>query len=336
MSCGTDTQKGHPETTNVQSIKGETQGTTYTLKLIDAPEFISKKAIDSLFRNFELSLSGYIKNSTVSVLNYEDGFYNIPENDVYFAPCMEVSMKIYKETEGAFDPTVLPLMQIWGFLKDGTKIPTQPQIDSTLAFVGFEYGKLWNWEKDKNSYRIQKLHPQLQFDFNAIAQGYSVDVIRDYLRSKGCVNFYVEIGGEIFVSGKNPDGQAWRLGVDKPVATNDGKKQRVISAVLTVQDQGIATSGNYRKFYEKEGKIYAHTLNPITGRPAENELLSATVVCGSAAEADGIATAIMVMGLDKAKKFLASHTDYEALLIYSGTKNELLSFATPGMKKFLE
>ncbi len=336
VSCSTDVKKSHPEITNVQSIKGETQGTTYAIKIVDAPTQIDKDDIDSLLRDFDLSLSGYIHESTVSQFNAEANQFVVPQNDKYFIPCLELSMRIFEETNGAFDPTVLPLMEIWGFLKDGKNIPSQNQIDSTLRFVGFQSGKLWRWNKEIAPLTLVKLHPNLQFDFNAIAQGYSVDVIGSYLRQKGCLNFYVEIGGEIYVSGKNPDGKAWRLGVDKPVSTNIGDKKRVISAILEVQDRGVATSGNYRKFYEKNGKIYAHTLNPKTGKPAENELLSATVIGPSVGAADGVATAIMVMGLEKAKAFLRKYPEYDALLIYTDAKNELFSFSTAGMEKYLK
>lgn len=284
-----------------------------------------------------MSLSGYIPESTVSIFNSEDGYFTIPENDHYFMPCLEVSKDIYSKTDGAFDPTVLPLMRLWGFLENFEKIPSEKEIDSTLNFVGFEKGKLWNQEDNSNKKELVKYDPRLNLDFNAIAQGYSVDVLADFLRKKGCKNFYVEIGGEIYVEGKNPDGKAWRLGVDKPVATNDGKKQRVISAVISVSNKGIATSGNYRKFYEKGGKIFAHTLDPKTGRPAENELLSATVIAKSAAIADGMATAFMVMGLQKSKEYLQSKDKdgLEVLFIYTNEGKNLKSFVSEGMKGML-
>ena len=227
-------------------------------------------------------------------------------------------------------------MELWGFLKDTERLPTQIQVDSTLAFVGFTEKELWKLEKNGENYNFIKNDPRLKLDFNAIAQGYSVDVIGDYLRKKGCKNFYIEIGGEIVVAGNNSEGSAWRIGIDKPVSSNSGKGDRVISAVLSVQNKGIATSGNYRKFYKKDGKIYAHTLNPKTGHPAENELLSTTVVADNAAEADGMATAFMVMGLSESKRFLTNHPEYEAFFIYTEKENKIGSFATKGMTKMLE
>lgn len=248
--------------------------------------------------------------------------------------CFELSEKIGYKTDGIFDPTVLPLMELWGFLKDGNKLPSQHEIDSVKEFVGFNNPSLHSIGGKGKNISIVKNDPRLRYDFNAIAQGYSVDVLADYLKLKGHKNFYVEIGGEIYVSGHNPEGLPWRLGVDKPVASNDGKTKRVISAVINIENSGIATSGNYRKFYKKDGKIYAHTLNPKTGYPAENELLSVTVIAKSAAIADGMATAFMAMGLSGSKEYLKNNDDdnLEVLFIYRGEGNTIESYATKGMK----
>ncbi len=298
---------------------------------------VTKAEIDSVLHDFDMSLSGYIPKSTVSILNYEDGFYTVPKKDKYFISCMNIAMDIYKKTDGAFDPTVLPLLRIWGFLQDQDQLPTNVEIDSTLKIIGFEQKHLWDWEADGNSKRIEKYDPRLEFDFNAIAQGYSVDVIAEYLKEKGCKNIYVEIGGEIYVQGSNPEGGTWRLGVDKPIESNDGIGKRVISAVIGLPEGGIATSGNYRKFYEKDGKKYAHTINPKTGRPAENEILSATVIAKNAAIADGMATAFMVMGLEETKEFIRlKNTDHlDVLIIYTNDQNELETWTTSGMNKFM-
>lgn len=327
--------------TKLQEIVGETQGTTYGIKIVDGPTTVTKKEIDSILHDFDLSLSGYIPESTVSQLNNAVKTFAVSKRDPYFTKVFYLSERLKIDTEGAFDPTVYPLMELWGFLKNRENIPTDQEIDSVMQFVG------WN-EPENFSYYVGcgeskanvfvKKDPRVKLDFNAIAQGYSVDVLADFLRKKGCKNFYVEIGGEIYVEGKNPDGKAWRLGVDKPVATNDGKKQRVISAVISVSNKGIATSGNYRKFYKKGGKIFAHTLDPKSGRPAENELLSATVVAKSAAIADGMATAFMVMGLQKSKEYLKSKDKdgLEVLFIYTDEEKNLKSYVSEGMKEIIE
>jgi thiamine biosynthesis lipoprotein len=335
-ACTSGPNNSAEHAAQLQEIKGETQGTTYTIKVVNGSVEIEKQAIDSILHAFDLSLSGYHTESIISQLNASESTFEIPRSDLFFIHCLAVSEKIAKQTNGSFDPTVLPLIALWGFLKNTEKIPSQLQIDSTLAFIGFNNTKLWRLEENKQGHAFIKKDARLKLDFNAIAQGYSVDVIADYLRKKGCEDFYVEIGGELVVSGSNSEGTAWRIGIDKPVSSNDGKGSRVISAVLSVQNKGIATSGNYRKFYKKGGKIYAHTLHPKTGRPAENELLSATVVAENAAEADGMATAFMVMGLKESKQFLASHQEYEAFFIFTEKENEISSFATKGMNKMLE
>jgi len=321
-----------------QQISGETQGTTYLITLLDDKQEVKKSSIDSLLHAFDLSLSGYIPNSTVIAFNNAKAEFAVPQTDDYFLPCFELSRKVSEKTDGAFDPTVLPLMNIWGFLKDVSKLPTTEQIDSVKEFIGFENPDLFSLEKKNNGLVFIKNDPRLQFDFNAIAQGYSVDIIADYLKLKGHKNFYVEIGGEIYVSGHNAEGKPWRLGVDKPVSTNDGKSKRIISAVINLSEGGIATSGNYRKYYEKNGKIYAHTLDPKTGHPAENELLSATVIAESAAIADGMATAFMVMGLEKAKEYLKIKDEdrLDVLFIYRGEGNTIESYATKGMEEKMD
>ena len=306
--------------------------------MVDNKQAVSKSDIDSILHSFDLSLSGYISNSTVSKLNAAKRDFLVPKNDFYFMECYSQSEKIVNKTDGIFDPTVLPLMELWGFLKDVTTLPTQVEIDSVKEFIGFTNFALYNVVTTQKGILIAKHDSRLRFDFNAIAQGYSVDVLADYLKLKGYKNFYVEIGGEIYVSGKNPDGEPWRLGVDKPVSSNDGKSKRVISAVINIENGGIATSGNYRKFYEKDGKIFAHTLNPLTGYPAENEMLSATVIAKSAAEADGMATAFMAMGLQNAKKYLKENEEdnLEVLFIFTGKDNSLDSYANSGMKKRMD
>lgn len=323
------------EKTTIQRIAGETQGTTYQIILLDKKQSVTKANIDSILQNFDLSLSQYIPNSTVSLLNNSSvGDFHIPNNDFYFMECYNLASKICKKTEGIFDPTVLPLMELWGFLHQGKNLPSQREIDSVQEFIGFRNPALHSVTSKGKNIIITKNDSRLKFDFNAIAQGYSVDVLADYLQLKGYKNFFIEIGGEIFVSGHNPEGNFWRLGVDKPIISNDGKFKRVISAVIKLKNGGVATSGNYRKFYEKNGKIYAHTLNTKTGYPAENTMLSATVIAKSTAIADGMATAFMAMGLEKAKQYINSmdNDHLEVLFIYSGNDKKLDSFANQRMK----
>lgn len=303
-----------PET---KIIRGEAQGTTYSITLPDG-ETISKEQIDSLLARFDQSLSTYDSNSVLSKLNEGGERFNVPESDVYLIPCLKLSQQIYNLTSGAFDPTVFPLIKAWGFFKEMDNIPSTAEIESLLNFVGFDKIELQNRVITKKDGRIA-------LDFNAIAQGYSVDVVSAFLEEKGVLNYFVEIGGEIRVKGFNPEGNKWRVGVDVPTE-NPKEDVRELQDVLEISDCGIATSGNYRKFYIKDGKKYAHTLNPKTGMPAETDLLSATVIAKTAGEADGLATAFMVMGTSKTKKWLASHPEIKVYLISRGENGKSIVF----------
>lgn len=324
FSCGKEALK----------IEGQTQGTTYHIIVSDEDAQLTKLAIDSILSDFDRSLSAYIDSSVISKMNRAHGTYNIPVSDIYFIPCYQISQRIFLMTKGAFDPSVFPLVEAWGFMKKMKNPPTQTQVDSLLQFVDFTPGVHHSLLEEKRTYR--KRDSRFRLDFNAIAQGYSVDVLAEYLQKKGMQNFFVEIGGEIRVQGLNPSGEPWNIGVDVPEESNSGRDGRAIGQVLSLKNGALATSGNYRKFYEKDGKKYAHTLNPRTGMPAENEILSATILGENAAESDGVATAIMVMGLTEAKIWLSKNTQYQALLNYALPNGSIGVYATAGMKKLLQ
>jgi len=321
--------------TKVQKIEGETQGTTYHITIVGGEQTIHKTSIDSIFKTFDTSLSTYQSNSVISDFNTSENGIWIPKEDQYFFKCLELSKSVHSLTNGAFDPSVFPLVEAWGFMKKMDQPPSKEQVDSILQFVNFTAGDIWH--QDKKTTFLGKKDPRFKLDFNAIAQGYSVDVIADYLVSNGIENYFIEIGGELRVAGKNAEGKKWRIGVDLPVESNEGKGAREIGQVLELGKGGLATSGNYRKFYEKEGKKYAHTLNPKTGFPAENELLSATVLAPNAGLADGYATAFMVMGLSGTKEWLKLHPSekLEVLLIYTDANGEMKIFTSNKMKKML-
>ncbi|MCT4559736.1 MAG: FAD:protein FMN transferase [Crocinitomicaceae bacterium] len=305
------------QSTDKTLIRGEAQGTTYTIILPDK-EPILKESIDSLLKDFDQSLSTYDENSLISQINAASGSIKIPKSDSYFSACFQLSKKVHQLTEGAFDPTVFPLIKAWGFFKEMENVPTDRQIDSLLIFTGFDKVNLTQNVVEKRDERVS-------LDFNAIAQGLSVDVVCEYLQNRGVLNYFVEIGGEIRVKGFNPDGNEWRIGVDVPTE-NPKVDVREIQDVLELTDGAVATSGNYRKFYIKDGKKYAHTLDPKTGRPAENDLLSATVIAQSAGLADGLATAFMVMGTDKTKNWLTDHPEIKVYLISRGKDGKNVVF----------
>ena len=266
---------------NVYYIRGEAQGTTYGITYI-AQKPIEKTAVDSILKVIDLSMSTYIDNSLITKIN--KGEY-LPI-DPHFEKVLSASMDIYSESEGVFDPSIGQLINAWGFGKKENHIPpTQKQIDSLLALTGMD--KVHVVTTPKGTF-VEKDNPNIQLNFNAIAQGYTSDVIADYFLSKQITNFIVEVGGEIVIHGRNTlKGKSWTIGIDNPLQKPD--EDREIVATVELTDCGLATSGNYRKLWTDSltGQKYVHTINPKTGRPQPSNLLSATVIAPSAMLADG-------------------------------------------------
>lgn len=280
-----------------QRISGNTQGTTYEIKLIDDNTFLTKKEVDSVLHDFDLELSGYDDNSILSKINAKT-LDVIPSNSIYFRACFNRSQEIASMTNGAFDPTIFPLVKAWGFFSKPYKVPSDSVVNDLLKGVGYQQLKLVN-----DSLKREEVSTTL--DFNAIAQGYSVDVLKDFLLKKGFDNFYIEIGGEVFVYGDKEDNTPWYLAIDYPSKSNKQGEERVAEAIIAIdENKAIATSGNYRKVFEYQGKVYGHSLNPKTGKPAENSTRSVTVIANSCMDADAFATAFMVMGHSESIKFL--------------------------------
>lgn len=306
-------------------ISGFAQGTTYSMSYRDAQKRNLQPQVDSILKDFDQSLSIYCKTSIITRINNND---TTVRTDAYFDECYKLSEEVYKATNGAFDITVGPLVQTWGFgLKKRDKI-TQERIDSILPLVGMEKVKLIRG-------KLIKSDPRMFIDVNAIAQGYSVDVIARYFESKGINEYLIEIGGETLCKGLNSKGKGWVIGIDKPYDNNVTPGQDLQAKVALPSGKALATSGSYRKFFEENGVKYSHELDTKTGYPAHNTLLSISVVASSCALADGYATAFMVMGVDKAKEFLAKRTDMEAFMVYSGSKGEFLTYYTPGFGRML-
>jgi thiamine biosynthesis lipoprotein len=236
---------------------------------------------------------------------------------------------VSKETDGAFDITVAPLVNLWGFGFKTGENPSKQKIDSLMQFVGYQSVSL-------NNKKVKKVHPNTMLDAAAIAKGYACDVVAQFLRNKGIQHFMVEIGGEVITCGNSPKRIPWKIGVTKPVDDSLNIQQEQ-QAVLNVTDMAMATSGNYRNFYYKGGKKYAHTIDPKTGYPVQHSLLSATVLAKDCATADAFATAFMVMGIDKAKTVLEKHPELMAYFIYADAKGELAVWHSPTMEgKILE
>lgn len=278
-----------------ETFSGYAQGGTYRVKVNMqgvrvSPETIAA-AIDSLLEAIDFSISGYNRNSLLSKRNAGEEI--VP--DRYFSELLELSEKYKELSGGAFDVYSGPLFDLWGFGFTSDSLPSDEAIERALADC--KAGKILN--------------------FNAIAQGYSCDIVAEYLYSIGVKDMLVDIG-EIFCDGRNPSGEGWSIGVDNPVDGNDspGSDLRGIWRSNGAA-QGIVTSGNYRKFYVKDGKKYAHTIDPRSGRPVEHGLLSATVVAPTAAEADALATACMVLGPRGARELVEALDGVEAYLIFA-------------------
>ena len=280
-----------------------------------------KQDIEAELKRVDFSLSPFNKQSIISKINRNENV----KKDKMFTDVFILAQSISKETDGAFDITVAPLVNAWGFgFKNGTK-PTPHAIDSLKQIVGYEKISLTNET-------VRKKDSRMMLDCSAIAKGYACDVIASFLRKKGIENFMVEIGGEIVTRGINSERLPWKIGVTKPVDDTLDTKQE-LQTVLNVTNKAMATSGNYRNFYYKNGKKYAHTIDPKTGLPVQHNILSATVLADNCATADAYATAFMVMGLDKAKTVLEKHPELMAYFIYSDEKGNNAVWYSPSLRE---
>lgn len=302
-------------------LLGEAQGTYYSIIYFDNEQRDFQFEIDSILKDFDQSVSLWVPNSILSKINQND---KTVRPDKYFIDNFNLSIEIAEKTDGNFDLTVGSLVRAWGFGFDAEKKVDKKIIDSILQFTGFEKVRLENGEVVRDDYRTT-------FDFNAVAQGYSVDLIGDFLEKNGIKNYLVDIGGEVSAKGEKPNGQKWKIGIEKPAENQTD--ERNLKVIVEIKDKSIATSGNYRKFYEENGIRYSHTINPKTGYPVQHSLLSASVMADDAATADAYATAFMVMGLEDAKQFTMQQSNLDAFFIYSsGNDGEYKTFATPGFQ----
>ena len=315
-----------------KTIQGTTQGTTFIIKTSEDKLLVSPEEVSDFLADFDSELSGYIDHSLLSKLNNADSIFELGDNR-FFDKCYTLSQAIYTATNGAFDPSVFPLVKAWGFFKDMKKPPSQNEIDSILLFTSFEPGLHHLYEEGV----FIKKHPSFQLDFNAIAQGQSADELGQLLQQKGNQNYFIEVGGEIVIKGLNNDNKPWVIGIDEPTEENDGLSSRALENYLSISDKGIATSGNYRKYYEQDGRKFSHTIDPKTGMPVNHNLLSATVIADNAALADGFATAFMTMGVDSTMSFLKHYNllDIDVYLLFENNQGRIERAFTSGMQKYL-
>jgi thiamine biosynthesis lipoprotein len=329
LLLGSCQQNPGEQTVAAAVIQGETMGTYYRVKYRDAEKRDFKAQMDSLLVAINLEVSTYIPNATISMFNKAQDTFNLAYNpntgaldywNAHFLANFKASETIVDRTDAYFDPTVMPLVNYWGFgyteKKPVTAVDSMA-IDSLNRLIGFDKVQLIG---GKHSMLLVKNDPGLQLDFSAIAKGYAVDKLGEVLEEAGITDYLVDIGGEVTARGVSERGDAWKLGISVPkeeAALTD------IEVVVPLQDQALATSGNYRNFYEVEGKKYSHTINPKTGFPERSTLLSASVFASDCMTADGYATAFMVLGLDKAYSLAEQLEGIEACFIYSQPDGEL-------------
>ncbi len=301
-------------------VTGTTMGTiAYNIKYLDKNSRNFKKEIDSLLIDFNQALSTYIPDSEISSLNREgNADFGFP----YFAQVLRASAEVYDKSNGAFDPTIGQLIDAWGFGDGGLIAPDSAQVDSLLNLVGFD--KISFDEKG-----VRTAVKGLKLNFSAVAKGQAIDVVGDFLANKGITDYMVEIGGEVRAIGKNKDGVYWTIGIEVPDERNVGQ----LFDAVRLQNQGMATSGNYRNFRVLEdGRKVAHTIDPKTGYPKMQTLLSATVFAPNCMYADAYATACLAMGLEEARKLILSDDSLEAYFIYAGEDGSMQTYISPGME----
>ena len=310
------------KTPEFANIRGSAQGSTYSI-VYENPGKIKpeelKVSVEKIIYNFDLSLSLYIDTSIISKVNRNEDI----EVDTFFTEVFHKSREISVMTDGAFDITVGPLVRAWGFGPDAHKNFNVTKLDSLLKLVGYEKITL----KDNHLIKSEK---GIQLDVNAIAQGYSVDVLTRYFKGIGLKNFLIEVGGEVRATGSKA-GEFWKIGIDKPVDNNMSPGAN-LQAIIKIKDKALATSGNYRKFYEEDGVKYSHEIDPKTGYPAKNRLLSVTILTDECAMADALATACMVMGMEKSIELIMKNPDLEAFLVYSDDSGNFRTWTTDNLR----
>ena len=311
------------ESVKYTKLAGFTQGTNYHITYQDKRYRNFDKDIKKIFSDIDAALSVFNPNSIVSRFNKQD---NPVEVDEHFRFMFEEAKRLNKKSNGAFDVTVGPLVQAWGFGTD-----KQPEkidsllIDSLLKISGMHHINIAD-------NKVIKKKKGVQLNFNAIAKGYTVDVIADFFDKKKINNYLIEIGGEVRVKGKNPKKMLWRIGVDKP---EDGNKipGSALSAIIRLNNKALATSGNYRNYYVKDGIKFAHTIDPETGYPVQHQLLSTTIVTDKCAVADAFATACMVKGFDESIEMVENDRQIEGFFIFNDKNGKFRIYVTNGLKE---
>lgn len=305
-----------PQNTTLSTIytqlQGSTMGTYYSIKYDSSVDYQS--SIDSLLVVFNNQLSTYIESSLISRFNQKEEIFFIEEEGKYLLDNVNIAKTLYQASDHSFDPTVMPLVNYWGFGYTGRDKITQVdtiEINKRMPFVGFDQVVL---SDSAGIVHLSKSRSGVELDFSASAKGYGVDMVADWLKTKGMVNFMVDIGGEQVLQGVNPKGEPWSIGLNQ---TTENAEYTDVAMIIQASNVALASSGNYRNFYEVNGNKYSHTINPMTGFPERSNLLGVTIIADKCVLADAYATTCMVKGLDKGFEFIENLPDVEAVFFYN-------------------
>ena len=294
-------------------LQGLAQGSYYAITYFDELNRNFQHEIDSIFHAVDMSVNLWVDSSVISKVNRNEEV----TLDSIFIDNFRIAQKAARLSDGYFDPTISPIVAAWGFsYKSGDSIT--PQLIDSLRI---ENGK------------VVKENPNMKLDFNAIAQGYTSDLIASFLESRGVKNYLVDTGGEIMARGSKPNGQPWIVGIEKPAKNWDS--EQVVQTRITLRDKGLVTSGSTRKYVERNGRRYSHCIDPKTGYPVEHNVLSATVMAENSVWADALASICMVMGMEKSLPLIESMDGVEVYYIFVNDQNELETFATEGFQKLI-
>lgn len=296
--------------------------TLYQIKY-ESPQILTDD-IDAELQKFNLSLNPFNPNSIIAKVNNNEPV----EVDEWFTEVFNKAMEVSRNSDGVFDITCAPLVNLWGFGFSNTDSVTPAKVDSLKAFVGYKKVRL-------EGKRVVKDDPRLMLNCSAIAKGYACDVVAHLLEKKGVENYMIDIGGEVMMKGVNQNGVCWRIGINLPEDDSTGIRNHYDEIVQLCKKGAIATSGNYRNFYIKDGKKYAHTIDPRTGYPSEQNILSATIVANDCMTADAYATAFMAMGLEKARSMADSIPEIEYYVIYTDDSGKNRIEYSKGMLPYL-
>lgn len=308
----------------IYKMTGAAQGTYYAITYCAVNNENLQPEVDSLLRKVDRSVSSYLLTSLISRLNNND---STAKADQIYETVFKKSVEVSANSGGAFDITVGPLVNAWGFGFSKKAQVDQAMVDSLLPLVGYRKISLVKG-------KLIKSDPRIRIDFDAIAQGYTSDLIGQFMESKGIVNYLIDVGGEVLGKGQKPDGNSWSVAIEMPA--RNSIDERKIQAILMLKDKAISTSGSYRKYYEENGTRYSHTIDPSNGYPVKHNLLSVSVLADDCITADAYATAFMVMGVEKSKIFLSSHSEMEAYFISDDFKGGFDVFYTPGFDRLLK